>query len=112
MTAARRGYLHWARLDKRRPALVISSDRFNQRSNYVTVVPGSTRLRPMITHVKLEKGEGGVSRPTMLLCEHLQELHTSDLEAEAIGPPVSAHRLREVERALMLYLDLPPASEG
>ncbi len=45
MTAAR-AFLYWGKLDKRRPVLVVSTDRFNLRSDYVTVVPGSTRLRP------------------------------------------------------------------
>jgi mRNA-degrading endonuclease toxin of MazEF toxin-antitoxin module len=72
--ACTRGFLYWGRLDKRRPVLVISSDRFNLRSDYATVVPGSTRIRPLITHVKLAEDEGGIDRPTMLLCEHVQEL--------------------------------------
>jgi mRNA-degrading endonuclease toxin of MazEF toxin-antitoxin module len=106
MTTMRRGLLYWARLDKRRPALVVSSNRFNERSAYVTIVPGTTRLRPMITHVPLSVGEGGITRATMLLSEHVQEVHTSDVEPEPIGPPIPKHRLREVESALRLYLDL------
>lgn len=106
MTAPVRGVLYWGRLDKRRPVLVVSSDRFNLRSEYVSVVPGSTRLRPLVTHVRLTAGEGGVSRPTMLLCEHVQELHGSDLDPTPIGPPLSRARLRDVEVALRLYLQL------
>jgi mRNA-degrading endonuclease toxin of MazEF toxin-antitoxin module len=110
----RRGTLYWGRLDKRRPVLVVSSDRFNDRSAYVTVVPASTRLRPLVTHVRLSPGEAGVERPTMLLCEHVQELHASDLEAEALGAPLARARMREVEDALRLYLELdevPDAAE-
>ncbi|MBI5479437.1 MAG: type II toxin-antitoxin system PemK/MazF family toxin [Deltaproteobacteria bacterium] len=102
----RRGYLYWGALDKRRPVLVVSSDRFNARSGYVTVVPGTTRLRPLVTHVVLRRGEGGVAHSTMLLGEHVQELHGQDLEPEPLGPPLSRARMREVEAALRLYLDL------
>jgi mRNA-degrading endonuclease toxin of MazEF toxin-antitoxin module len=106
MTHPLRGSLYWARLDKRRPVLIISSDRFNARSTYVTVVPVSTRLRPLITHVKLARGEGGLDRPSMLLCEHLQELHIADLDPSPMGPPLAFERIREVQSALRLYLEL------
>src|SRR5258706_16287459 len=101
-----RGFLYWGRLDKRRPALVVSSDRFNLRSDYVTVVPGSTRLRPLVTHVKLAESEGGVDRPTMLFCEHVQELHQTDLDSRPMGAALSDERMREVEVAIMFYLGI------
>ena len=102
----RRGYLYWGALDKRRPVLVVSSDRFNARSGYVTVVPGTTRLRPLVTHVLLRRGEGGVTHSTMLLGEHLQELHGEDLAPDPLGPPLGRAKMDEVEAALRLYLDL------
>ncbi len=104
----RRGYVYWGALDKRRPVLVVSSDRFNARAASVTVVPGTTRLRPLVTHVLLRRGEGGVPGGTMLLCEHVQELHRHDLEPEPLGPPLSGARMREVAAALLFYLDIPP----
>jgi mRNA-degrading endonuclease toxin of MazEF toxin-antitoxin module len=106
MTGIRRGFLHWGSLDKRRPLLVVSSDKFNSRSEYVTVVPGSTRLRPLITHVELRRGEGGVEKITMLLCEHVQELHQSDVDPLPLGSPLPSQRMREVEAAILLYLDI------
>lgn len=112
MTALRRGLVYWARLDKRRPVLVVSSDRFNLRSSFVTVVPGSTRLRPLVTHVRLTAGEGGIERPTMLLCEHLQELHESDVDVTPLGRPLPQMKMREVGAAIRFYLKLggDPAS--
>jgi mRNA-degrading endonuclease toxin of MazEF toxin-antitoxin module len=110
--ACTRGFLYWGRLDKRRPVLVISSDRFNLRSDYATVVPGSTRIRPLITHVKLAEDEGGIDRPTMLLCEHVQELRQSDLDAKPMGTALSDRRMREVEAAVMFYLGIDPARPG
>ena len=110
MASFLRGFLYWGRLDKRRPVLVMSSDRFNLRSDYVTVVPGSTRLRQVDHAIKLARREGGVHQPTMLLCEHLQELHQSDVEKEPIGPALSERRMREVEAAIMFYLDIDPTS--
>jgi mRNA-degrading endonuclease toxin of MazEF toxin-antitoxin module len=110
--ACSRGFLYWGRLDKRRLVLVLSSDRFNQRSDYTTVVPGSTRLHPLVTHVKLANGEGGIDRPTMLLCEHIQELPQSDLEPTPLGSALSGARMREVEAAVLLYLGIELPSLG
>jgi len=101
-----RGFLYWVDLDKRRPALVLSSDRFNSRSSYVTVVPGSSRLRPLITHLKLARGEGGITRPTTLLCEHLQEVPQSDVNPTPLGPSLAPRRMREVEDAVLLLLGI------
>jgi len=42
----------------------------------------------------------------MLLCEHINELHKSELEPQPLGPPLDPGRMREVERALRFYLDL------
>ena len=112
MNAVERGFLYWGTLDKRRPVLVVSSNKFNTRSEYVTVIPASTRLRPLVTHVALRKGEGGVDKPSMLLCEHIQELHRSDVAGNAIGPGLSLSRMREVESAILLYLDIAVEPEG
>ena len=106
MSDPQRGRLYWGRLDKLRPVLVVSSDKFNTRSGYVTVVPGSTRVRPLVTHVELRRGEGGVAEATMLLCEHVQELHQSDLDPTPMGPGLSLSRMRQVETALLVYLDI------
>ena len=103
-----RGTLHWGRLDRRRPVLIVSSDRFNARSDYLTVIPGSTRLRPLVTHIKLAAGEGGVEKPTMLLCEHIQELRKSDVDPEPLGVVLPRDRMLEVEAAVLLYLDIAP----
>lgn len=61
----RRGLLYWARLDKRRPVLVLSPDYRNEHASDVIVVPSSTRLRPAPTHVPLRKGEGGLPEASM-----------------------------------------------
>jgi mRNA-degrading endonuclease toxin of MazEF toxin-antitoxin module len=112
VSAPSRGRLYWARLDKRRPVLVVSSDRFNSRSEYVTVIPGSTRLRPLVTHVKLSPGEGGIDKPTMLLCEHIQELHRSDLDPDPLGSAISPARMRAVEAAVLFYLGIDALLEA
>jgi mRNA-degrading endonuclease toxin of MazEF toxin-antitoxin module len=110
MSSLRRGFLYWARADERRPLLAVSSDDFNARSGYVCVVPATPRLRPLRTHVPLVRGEGGIDRPSMLLCEHLLELRLGDFDPEPLGPPLPPARMRAVEAAIRLYLDLDAPS--
>lgn len=110
MSSLQRGFLYWARSDKRRPMLVVSSNDFNARAAYVCAVPATTRLRPFRTHVSLVRGEGGVDRPSMLQCEHLLELRIGDFEPEPLGPPLTPERMRAVEAAIRTYLGLDDAS--
>jgi hypothetical protein len=62
--------------------------------------------------VKLAPGEGGIDRPTMLVCEHIQEIHQSDLDARPMGPALSRQRMRVVEAAMMFYLGIDVAPPG
>ena len=106
MTGFQRGVLYWARLDKRRPVLVVSSNIIHRSWSYLSVVPGSTRLRPLPTHVRLARGEGGLRTATMLLCEHVQTIAKADVEAHPIGSSLSPERMHEVETALLLLFDM------
>jgi len=102
----RRGHLYWARLDKRRPVLVVSIDARNERANDVMVVPCSTSLRAAPTHVLLAQGEGGLLRPSHSRFEQVTTLPQADVlepAMAALGP----HRMREVERAILRAIGVP-----
>ena len=103
----RRGYLYWANLDKRRPALVISVDARNDRANDIIVVPCSTNLRESSTHIRLARAEGGLPRPCVLKCEQITTAFQADIDNVPIGPCLSAARLREVERAVARAIGVP-----
>jgi mRNA-degrading endonuclease toxin of MazEF toxin-antitoxin module len=96
-----RGRLYWADLDERRPVLVISPDYRNERASDVIVVPCSTRLRDAPTHVRLKAREGGLREASVLKCEQITTLPISALEETAVGPPLSATRVAQVERAIL-----------
>lgn len=102
-----RGYLYWARLDKRRPALVLSPNARNERASDVIVVPCSTRLRPAPTHVFLGEGEGGLGADSVLKCEQVTTLHRDDVAGEPLGRSLSRARLAEVERAVLRAIGVP-----
>jgi len=96
----RRGCLYWARLDKRRPVLVLSPDYRNELASDVIVIPCSTNLYLSPTHVLLRKAEGGLTTASVLKCEQVTTLHKEDVGG-AIGRPLSAKRLVEVEIAVL-----------
>ncbi len=101
-----RGQLYWVRLDKRRPALVVSIDARNALASDVMVVPCSTTLREAPTHVRLARGEGGLSRECVLKCEQLTTLPQTDV-LQPIGGRLGAHRMREIERAILRAIGVP-----
>jgi mRNA-degrading endonuclease toxin of MazEF toxin-antitoxin module len=99
--APRRGWLYWARLDKRRPVLVISPDYRNEHASDVIIVPASTTIRDAPTHVVLRSGEGGLRTRSVLKCEQVTTLPRTDLEQRPLGARLSAARVAAVERALL-----------
>jgi mRNA-degrading endonuclease toxin of MazEF toxin-antitoxin module len=103
----RRGSLYWARLDKRRPVLVLSINARNERAGDLIVVPCSTTLREAPTHVRLARGEGGSPEACMLKCEQITTLLQEDLDTTALGSPLGGNRLREIELAVMRAIGIP-----
>lgn len=103
----RRGYLHWARLDKRRPVLILSLDARNERANDVIVVPCSTTMRAAPTHVRLRSGEAGVPEACMLKCEQITTLPKEDLDPMALGGVLTAARMIDIERAVLRAIGIP-----
>jgi len=102
-----RGHLYWARLDKRRPVLVLSVNARNERANDVIVVPCSTTIREAPTHVRLRRGEGGAPQACMLKCEQITTLPKGDLDVAPLGAGLESARLAEVERAVLRALGVP-----
>jgi mRNA interferase MazF len=102
-----RGYLYYADLDKRRPALVISANVRNERASDVLVVPCSSILSEAPTHVWLRRGEGGTSVTSILKCEQITNLHQSAIDPEPLGRMLRASRIREVERAILRAIGVP-----
>ena len=112
MEAPRRGYLYWVSMDKRRPALVLSPDYRNQYAGDVIVIPCSARLRPAPTHVRLERGQGGLAESTVLKCEQITTLAKADVHEPPLGSPLSPAVLRAVERAVLRAIGVPVPLES
>ena len=108
----RRGQLYWVTIPaeptrKKRPALVISAEPRNRLANDVLVIPASTTRRPSPTHVRLKTGQGGVRKDSVLKCEQITTLPKELLSDQALGGPVSARLVDEVERGVIRAIGIP-----
>ena len=103
----RRGFLYLARLDKLRPVLVISHDVRNALASDVIVIPCTTTLSIAPTHVRVRKGEGGLSAASVLKCEQITTLHKEDLRRGALGGALAPKRILEVERGVLRAIGVP-----
>lgn len=89
-----------------RPVLVVQADRANPFSPHTIVVPFTTRIRSKLlpSHVVVPAGEGGLTQPSVALCEQIRVVDSSRLIAR-IGNIGSA-RMQEIAVALRAILDL------
>ena len=108
----RRGFVYFARLDKLRPVLVISSDVRNALASDIIVIPCTTTLSIAPTHVRLRKGEAGLSTASVLKCEQITTLHKDDVRRDPLGGPLLPKRILEVERAVLRAIGVPVPLEA
>lgn len=56
-----------------RPALVVSNDAFNDVANDLHIIcPMTTTNRGLAYHLPLEPPEGGLTRPSLVMCEQVK----------------------------------------
>lgn len=111
MNAPIRGCIYWTRIPdeprgKQRPAVVLSLDVRNRLASDVIVVPLSSRLRESPTHVFLKAGEGGLPERSAAKCEQVTTIVKDSLLEPALGGPLSAARLRQIERAVLIAIGI------
>jgi mRNA-degrading endonuclease toxin of MazEF toxin-antitoxin module len=102
----RRGRLYWADMEKRRPVLILSPESRNDLASDLIVVPCSSVLRGGPWHVRLARGEGGLTHPSVVLCEQITTLLKRRIDPEPLGPPLGMSRMAEVERAVLLAIGI------
>ena len=111
MSQPRRGEVWLASLDPtrgheqagRRPVVVVSDDLFNRGpADLVIVLPMTTRLRPVRSHVVLEPPEGGLKSTSAILCEAVRSISTQRLIAPwGTVSPITMARVEDTLRILM-----------
>ncbi len=88
-----------------RPALIVSVDGFNQSgAELIVVVPMTSRLKRIRTHVEVLPPEGGLSVPSHIKCEDVRSI--SDQRLIRLRGTVSPNTMSEVGRRLRLLLGL------
>jgi len=88
----------------KRPALVIQNDIGNEKASttIVAAISGSVKIYPM--NVKLDPPEGGLNRPSIVKTGRIITVSKERLE-KRLGQ-ISAEKMREVNLAIKLSLDL------
>lgn len=77
-----------------RPALVISSDQFNDvPHSFRIVVPITGTDRGIHQHVRVEVGEGGLTKPSVIMCEQVksQSLLRFKRKRGTVSPEITEH---------------------
>lgn len=83
-----------------RPALVVSIDVRNRLAGDIIVVPLSTNLRPLATHVLIAKGIGGLRQDSVARCEQVTTLDKQLLGRGPLGGAVPDAVLNDVVRGI------------
>jgi mRNA-degrading endonuclease toxin of MazEF toxin-antitoxin module len=103
----RRGEVWWVRVDKRRPALVVQTDRVREpRVRSFLVVPLTSRLHleGLPGNVRLDRRDTRLSKPSVANVYDLQKVIRADFVERLSALP--GDRLAAVADGLRLVLDL------
>ena len=91
----------------RRPALIVSSDRFNRSrisTVIVTAITSNVRLAAMPGNVELDEGEAGLPQACVVNVSQILVVDRARLVSPTGELPL--HRLRQVDDGLRLVLSL------
>lgn len=99
----RRGEVWWARLDKKRPVVLVSREEAYAVRALVIAAPVSTTIRGFAVEVKVGPGEG-LPRSGVVNCDWLVTVPKVDL-LERAGR-LSAAKVRQLDDALRFALGL------
>ena len=116
----KRGELYYADLDPvigseqggMRPVLIIQNDLGNRFSPTVIVLPLTSKVNktPLRTHVPLTPPQGGVRRPSIILCEQVRTLEKARL-TKRLGA-LSPEKMALVEKALAAAVGVDDTEEN
>ncbi len=102
----KRGFVYWARLDKRRPVVVLSVNAINRYALDVCVVPlTSVARRHFRLRVPVQPPEGGLRNSSWAKCDQVTTIEKTLLLHPAAGL-LSAATMRSIEAAVATCLGL------
>ena len=101
-----RGEVYLVRLDKDRPALILSVNELNRYALDVCVVPFTTvQHKAFSMRVPIAAGDGGLRRNCWAKCDQVTTLEKSFLRAPALGT-LSAPAFQEIQDQVRIALGL------
>ncbi len=103
----RRGEVWWVRVDKRRPAVIVQTDKVREpRVSSFLVVPLTSRLHieGLPGNVRLDARSTGLAKPSVANVYDLQKVLKSDL-VERVGA-LRGSELEAIDAGLRLVLEL------
>lgn len=103
----RRGEIWWVRVDKRRPAVVVQTDKVREpRVRSFLVVPLTSRLhlQGLPGNVRLDRRETRLPKPSVANVYDVQKVLRTDFEARLSALPGDS--LSAITDGLRLVLDL------
>jgi mRNA interferase MazF len=89
----------------RRPVLIVSEDLFNRGpAGLAIILPMTSTVRPIPSHVAVSPPEGGLKSKSAVLCEAIRSISTDRLVQRrgAVAP----HTLARIEDRLRILLRL------
>lgn len=107
----KRGFVYRARLDKRRPVIVLSVNPINRHALDVCVVPLTSVARKQFRlRVPMQPPEGGLRSPSWAKCDQVTTIEKALLLHPPLGA-LSAATMRNIETAVGMCLGLGERSE-
>jgi mRNA interferase MazF len=89
----------------RRPAVIVSADPLNDsRAGVVIVVPATTAVRGLPSHIEIDPRDSGLDETSYAKCEDVKSISEQRLIAR-LGA-VGEETMFQIARALRLLLDL------
>ena len=102
----RRGEIYWVKLDKKRPAIVISTDALNRHALDVCLVPVTTAERRRFSlRVPIRAGEAGLPSNSWAKCDQVTTVDKTLLLYPPLGK-LGSSTLEEIEQRVKLALQL------
>lgn len=102
----RRGEVYWLRVDKNRPAVIISSDALNRHALDVNVVPITSVYHGRLSlRVPIHAGNGGLTRDSWAKCDQVTTVEKDIVQYPPLGR-ISRETLARIEDAIREALQL------
>jgi len=98
--------VYWLRVDKNRPAVIISSDALNRHALDVNVVPITSVYHGRLSlRVPIHAGNGGLTRDSWAKCDQVTTVEKDIVQYPPLGR-ISRETLVRIEDAIREALQL------